>query len=81
MTFSDRIKQGDHVQLRRGREWLSIFACFEYDDNNEATGYSRTEALWIYGKGKIGTNRSMCDIGVLNNQLQAHMEHGWELVK
>ena len=29
MTFSDTVKQGDHVQLRKGREWLSITACFK----------------------------------------------------
>ena len=81
MTFSDSVKQGDHVQLRKGREWLSITACFEYDDNNEAMGYSSTKALWVYGKNKTGTDRCIRDMDVLNSQLQAHLEHGWELVK
>ena len=54
------------ITLTRGNEWLSVLAL----DNPD-------QVLWLYGTGKVGTNRSICPRSVLTSQLDAHRSKGW----
>ena len=81
MTYSEKIKQGEFIQIRRGREWALIQPFPEYNENNERTDWSATKVTWIYGTGKTGTDRCICPLDVLDSQLQAHVDHGWKIIK
>lgn len=81
MTYSEKIKHGEFIQIRRGREWASIRPFPEYDENYERLNWSATKVTWIYGTGNTGTDRCICPMDVLDSQLQAHIEHGWVIAK
>ena len=81
MTYADRIRQGHCVMARRGDEWLSIQPRTKLDENNEFSGNSDTEALWLYGTGKVGNGRRIAPMAVVDSQLAAHIDHGWQIVE
>ena len=81
MDYSERIKQGGFVKMRRGDDWVSVMAAPAYDQNNECCGNSSTEVLWIYGTGKTGNGRTIAPMDVVNSQLMAHVDHGWKIIK
>jgi hypothetical protein len=79
MTHASTLKQGGFIRLCRGHEWIVIQPMPEYDENNECADWSTTRVVWLYGHhGCVGGDRCICDMAVLDSQLQAHLEHGWE---
>ena len=80
MTYANKIKKGECIKARRGDEWLSIQAAPDFDQNNEFCGNSTTEAMWVYGTGKVGNGRTIAPIDVVDSQLKAHVDHGWKVV-
>ena len=67
--------------MRRGNDWVSVMAAPAYDQNNECCGNSSTEVLWIYGTGKVGNNRTISPMDVVDRQLMAHVDQGWKIIK
>lgn len=76
-NFKSIIENGDFIRLNRGKEWVVIQACYDYDDNNEASGLSNEKVTWMYGNGVVGKGCSVHPMAVVDSQIQAHIEHGW----
>lgn len=54
------------ITLTRDNEWLSVFPMEDSD-----------KVLWLYGTGKVGTDRIISPAAVLTSQLDAHRSKGW----